>query len=386
MILHVIDSLRAGGAERVLVDLVNGLSGRGIAVGVCITRSEMQMRPELPAEVPVLVLGRRRTWDLGAIRRLVRYCRDQRVSVLHAHGRGSAQLGALVKCLSGGRVKLVFHDHYGEIDVDQAVPPALGVVARVLDRYVAVDPDLRQWAVSRLGVAPGRALVLGNAVDTARFRAAGELPLRFEHVRQPMLAAVVANFRPQKSHDVLFHALARAPRARARLHLLLVGSGADEPHGVERARLVRELGLEENVTFLGSRADVPEVLRAVDFGLLSSRSESGPLTLLEYMASGVPFVATLTGQIAEAAHQAGLPCFVPPGDVGAYSAALEALVGLSAGERQERADRGRELVRDLFSLEERVDRLVHAYRGLGVAAQGISAELAGHGSEGPRRY
>ena len=92
-----------------------------------------------------------------------------------------------------------------------------------------------------------------------------------------------------------------------------------------RARC-EELGLGRNVTFLGSRADIPEILRAADIGLLPSRSEGGPIAILEYMAAGLPFISTRTGYNTETAADLGVPGIVPLDDPDAFRAELEVLV------------------------------------------------------------
>jgi glycosyltransferase involved in cell wall biosynthesis len=366
MIVHVIDSLTAGGAERVLVELVNGLHRRGAPVGVCVTRSGLQLAGELEPGVELLTLGRARTWDLAALRRFVREWSARGARILHAHGRSSLAFCAVAKLMAGNRFRLVFHDHYGEINVDPSAPFALRVIARgLVDHYVGVAPALQRWAVERLGFAPERATVLGNAIHLRRFEEAAPVDrASLPAIRQPLVGVMVANLRPQKDHGLLFQALAASARAWRDLHLLLVGTGLDSEHGRACARMVEDLGLRDNVTFLGSRTDIPGILRTADVGLLSSRSESGPLAILEYMAAGLPFVATRTGEIAQTVAERGIPAFVPPRDVGAFAGALDTLVEMDAEERGARGERGRALVGEMFDLDARVETLTRIYGNL----------------------
>ncbi|MDX1437003.1 MAG: glycosyltransferase family 4 protein, partial [Anaerolineales bacterium] len=167
-VLHVIDSLTPGGAERVALELVNALAEDGHPVALCATRDGLGLVPELSPAVDMFPLQRKRTWDLGAIRRLTRTIREHDVQILHAHGRSSTKFCALVKLLSGRQVGLLFHDHYGEIDIDAEAEPSLKAACRLVDRYVAVDPELAEWAVEVLGVAADLVSVIGNSIDLRR--------------------------------------------------------------------------------------------------------------------------------------------------------------------------------------------------------------------------
>src|SRR5688500_13166482 len=88
-VIHVTSALAFGGAERMLVDLCNGLFLLGRQVEVCVTRTDTRLASALRPEIRMLVLGRRRTWDLGALFTFARHCLAQSAVVLHAHGRSS---------------------------------------------------------------------------------------------------------------------------------------------------------------------------------------------------------------------------------------------------------------------------------------------------------
>lgn len=363
-IIHVIDSLTPGGSERVLVELVNGLTKHGIEVAVCISRDGVELALELLPEVETLVLKRTRTWDIGAIYRFLHYCHTNRITILHAHGRYSLKLCALIKLLSNNRLKLLFHDHFGEIAVDKAVPFWLKLISQnFVDRYVAVDIALQKWAVQYLKIDINITNILENAIDLERFQQVYDLSqIELPKVPQPLKAVMVANFRLQKDHFLLFQALAQTIVAKQQLHIFLVGLDANDQYSKKCYKMVKELGLNQNISFLGSRTDIPQILQSVDIGLLSSISESGPVTLLEYMAAKLPFLVTHTGQIAQTVHEQGLSYFTKPGDVTSYAIALDELVSLSNDDRRSLGQHGQQLVHQLFNIENQVRRLVHIYQ------------------------
>ena len=123
---------------------------------------------------------------------------------------------------------------------------------------------------------------------------------------------------------MLLHAFAGVAAARADVDLLLVGDG---PLRGTLTELVRSLGLDSRVHFLGVRSDVPDILRALDVFALTSLSEAASLTLLEAMAAGVPVVVTAVGGNPELVRHGIDGLHVPRGDAGATALALLQILG-----------------------------------------------------------
>jgi glycosyltransferase involved in cell wall biosynthesis len=237
-----------------------------------------------------------------------------------------------------------------------------------VDWYLAVSPELQHWAVEKLELPLAHTTVLGNALLPGRFNEA-IVPAKLDAVSQSLKAVMIANLRPQKDHGFLLQALAISSLARVRLHVYLVGLDAGDVYSRKIHGLVSELSLESNISFLGSRTDIPNILKSVDFGLLSSQSESGPVVLLEYMAAGLPFVATNTGQIAALLAGAGLPYFVEPGNIAAYAACLDELILLTDEQKLATASRENQLLHIFFDIQQRVDVLIDVYQNLGLNDQ-----------------
>ncbi len=110
-------------------------------------------------------------------------------------------------------------------------------------------------------------------------------------------------------------------------------------------------GVDKRIDFLGKRTDVVDLLSAADFGILTSRSESGPVALLEYGAAALPFVATRVGSIGRDLAERGLPEFVPPADEHALAQALERLLALPPQQLRARGENGRLTIRPHYDIE-----------------------------------
>lgn len=361
-VLHAVDSLRLGGMERMAVELANILDGDQFSVTVCATREGGPLEEELNEGVKVSVLGRTARWDVSGIDRFRRLVKEQGIDIVHSHGRGTAKLVSLCKVAGAVPSRHVFHDHFWSDDVGTPAMSALRLAARLgIDRYVGVYQPQCEWAVSALGINRERVHLVPNGVDVGRF---------VEHPtaradRATIVLVMVAGFRSVKDHPTLLRALSRSAH-RHQVELLLVGPASPSESQYERRcqTMIADLGLGDQVRVAGPRTDVPALLSSADIGVLCSKSETGPLALLEYMAAGLPYVVTDTGQLTKSVNGSGSGFVVPVGDADALSAALDRLVAMGPKARKAMGDKGRSLVVDQFDQRRSVEALVRIYRSL----------------------
>jgi len=173
---------------------------------------------------------------------------------------------------------------------------------------------LESWA-NDAGIPRDKVSIIQNALDLDRIRAAPPRGIREEFgiPNDTPIGIVVGGPQYIKGTDLLINAFARSSY-RDSARLLIVGDSSDAAYFRDCCALRDSLGLTESITFLGKRLDVASLLKSVDFAVLPSRSESGPLVLIEYMACGLPFVSTNVGGVANLVAELGVPGFVPPND------------------------------------------------------------------------
>jgi len=97
----------------------------------------------------------------------------------------------------------------------------------------------------------------------------------------------VGELNANKNHSQVLRALYKLRKTN--FHYLIVGTGEDE---LKLKKAVKEFSLENKVSFLGFRKDIPELLSATDIFILTSRREGLPRAILEAMAVGLPIIAT----------------------------------------------------------------------------------------------
>ncbi|HEY4176130.1 MAG TPA: glycosyltransferase [Kofleriaceae bacterium] len=360
-VLHVIDGLGLGGAERMAVDIANATVADGHRVSFCVTRDVTTLVPHLDPGIELLVLARRSKIDIRATAKLVRFVQSNPVDVIHVHMRSVFAYVSLLRIVRALRAPIIFHDHFGATDAHTHVPLWFRVGARLLSHYVGVYPPLRDWAISA-GVPPERASVIENALDLRRISGAPKHDLRSELGLAPeiQLGILVATIRHVKGIDILLDAVTRC-RTRAKFHIAIAGAYGEPEYAAEiQARLARDPRLS-GVTLLGGRMDVPSLLHDADFALLTSRSESGPLVLIEYLAAGLAIVATRVGDIGRRLEGSGIAGFVNPKDPAELAAAIDDLVELPVADRRIRAEAGRAVIDAQWSIATVIKRWYALY-------------------------
>lgn len=361
-VLHVIDGLGLGGAERMLVDIANRTVADGGTASVCVTRNATARVPELDPSIGVLILDRKGKFSPVESIRLLRWIRASRIDVIHAHMRSSTAFVVLLRASRLLRTPIVFHDHYGGIEIDTSVPRWFRLGRRYISYYVGVHQKLCEWARGA-GMPASHTEMIPNGVDLARFSAAKPTSLREELGigADIPLGLLVATVRRDKGIEVLLEAVA-ASRSRHHVRIAIAGTHTDADYLAECRERCTRLGLDGIVTFLGPRDDVPGLLQEADFALLSSHSESGPLVLLEYFAAGLPIVSTLVGDIGRRFAELGVPGFVAPGNIAAYTTELDRLLAMTAAQRRARGEIGKAHLSKHWDIRAAMPRWYEIYR------------------------
>lgn len=220
----------------------------------------------------------------------------------------------------------------------------LRCVCESADLVIANSEYTRKLVLER---APGaKVLAIPLAVDCRRFSPgdAQEAKRRFG-VANKVVLSTVSRLDAYKGHDVVLRAIAASSeRSRGNFVYLIAGKG---PHQGELERQVTELGLAEQVRFLGfvPEDDLPDLYRASDLFLLCSREvaerqevEGFGLVFLEAQACGTPAIGTRTGGIPDAIKEGEGGWLIEQDDAAALSRFLSQLVDdptafLAAGKR-----------------------------------------------------
>ena len=364
---HVVLSLRPGGLENGVINVINRIDRGRFHSSVCCLQEagEFASRIEAPG-VKVHTMQLAGGIDLSVVRRLARHFRTTQPDIVHTRNAESFFYGCVAANLA--RVPRLVHSEHGRTFSDRRIRlVAQRWLSRFADSIFAVSEQLRDDLVSRVGIPPSRIDVLYNGVDLTRFTAsASSAAVREELGIGPgdIIVGSVGRLAAVKNYGMLLRAVAAT--SLPNLHLVLVGDG---PERAQLTSLADELGIASRVRMTGHRDDVSRLLGAFDIFVLPSLSEGMSNTLLEAMAQGVaPVVSDVGGNTEIVRHGVTGQVFESRNE-----AMLVAQLRHLCADHEERGrlgDAARTRVRESFGLERMIERYEELYARM---AHGVRA-------------
>lgn len=304
-ILHVITSLRTGGAERLMIDILPKLKERGHSTSLLLfdgTRTPFYKQLEA-MEIPIyaLAMGSWSMYNPLLLFRLNEFLKGHRFDIIHTHNT-PCQL--FVAAVAEGNARYVTTEHntnnrrrrwawYRSID--------RWMYGRY-DYVVCVSKDVQNNLLKSLGQSAmsAKTSVIPNGIDTARYANAKADETLERRYKGKHLIVMVAAFRPQKDQATLIRAMALLPKNYC---LMLVGDGECR---AQCEALTKTLGIASRVSFEGICSDIPGILGSAEVVVMSSCYEGLSLSSLEGMASGRPFIASDVDGLHDIVSGAGL--------------------------------------------------------------------------------
>src|SRR5262249_30250219 len=140
------------------------------------------------------------------------------------------------------------------------------------------------------------------------------------------LIVTVGNIRRVKGTDVLIQSAVRVVRDFPEAMFLVVGRQSEAEYFEELNAQIENLGIRDNIRFVGESSGVFPLLKACDVFVLPSRSEGFSNALIEAMACGLPCVATRVGGNPEAIEDGKNGYLVDSGDAEATAERILALL------------------------------------------------------------
>ncbi|MBI3838940.1 MAG: glycosyltransferase [Planctomycetia bacterium] len=358
-VMFLITSMPVGGAETLLVNLIRRLNRERFVPSLCCLKSLGPLGEVLAREIPAFHDLINYKYDLGVVRRLANLFLEQRIDAVVTVGAGDKMFWGRLAAHRADVPVVVCALH------TTGWPDAIGRLNRLR--------LLTRWTDAFVGVADahGRHLnqeerfpsykvrVIPNGVDANRFHPSqdeGQLRRELGIAPAAPLAGIVAALRPEKNHELLLRAAARVRHQIPHAEFLIIGDGPERPR---LEQISRQLGLAQAVHFLGTRADIPELLAALDVFVLTSRIEANPVSILEAMATAKPVIAPRVGSIGESVIDGETGFLTDPLDEQQIADRLIQLLGDPELARR-LGQGGREAVLDHWSLE----RMVQGYENL----------------------
>jgi glycosyltransferase involved in cell wall biosynthesis len=354
-ILYIITLPGVGGAQSHVLALIRGVAGAAdIHLATSAKGPLTEAAESFGAVVHILPsLGRSINPfnDIQSVRECLQLIRDVHPALVHLHSSKAGVVGRIAAKRAG--VPAIFTAH------GWGFKPGVPVVRRSIvwlsealaaplaTRVICVSDYDRQLACRYLPGGEEKYTMIHNGI-------CAEAPLAFPDADNVKII-MTARFQEPKEQQLLLRAFAMLDRPRAQI--LFAGEGNEL---VTCQAIARNLGIAENVHFLGDRNDISNLLAQSQIFVLLSRYEGLPISVLEAMRAGLPVIASRVGGIPEQVDNGATGFLIDPGDVSAVASALSTLI---AGPklRRQMGEAGRRKFRQKFMVEEMLAQTIEVY-------------------------
>ncbi len=324
-VLHIITHLNVGGAQdntlitlerldktRYDISLLCGPRGEWLERAHAIPGLRMILIKELIRKIHIV-------YDLLALMKMYSIIRRERFDVVHTHSSKPGFSGRIAARLAG--VPVVIHTIHG-FPFNDTMHPWVKAFFIGLERALSPCADVLV-TVSHLNQGKAIRLGLGKKDQFVNIYSG----ISFEHFDGPFnveakkrelgvgagerVVGMVGRLSVQKSPMTLLNAVPAILKEAGNVRVVVTGDGELRP-AVEKE--IRRLGIQDHVTLLGFREDIPEIMAIFDVFVLSSLWEGLGRSLTEAMYMGLPVVATRVEGVPELVEDGKTGKLVQPGD------------------------------------------------------------------------
>ncbi|RZD22807.1 glycosyltransferase [Pseudoalteromonas sp. MEBiC 03485] len=297
-VMHLVQHLQVGGLEKMAITLLKNSQFSSSSIIVSLEgdrQSAFEQWPELEQfSHRVICLNKKSGVSISVIAKIKALIKEHDIDIIHSHHVGPVIYAGLACALTGDSVRHIstIHDAWYLNNVKQCtftkLLDLLTNIYWVADARIVAD-EFR----AKTSIIPERTILNGIDFDTfvAINKTTARSQLNLPHTAK--LVGCAARLIEGKGHKDLIHALHYLPQD---YHIVFAGDGEQK---VTLMNLVRNLGLNERVHFLGNVQDMRAFYSSIDVMCLYSQREGLPLSIIEAMACGIPVVASDVGGIHE---------------------------------------------------------------------------------------
>lgn len=239
---------------------------------------------------------------ISIIKWVTKVVRDGEYKTIHINSDSAYIAAAYIYAAKKGGVKNIYvHSHCAQIDDNRAAvrliktafhKVCMPYVKKYSKIFLACSEIAGEWMFGKGVSQSSKYKIIYNGVEAGRYAFSEDTRMNYRKQLEIDDCVVIGNigrFSFQKNHNFLIDIFYELRKDGKQYRLLLVGTGELEKKIKTK---VKELGLDNDVLFLGQRSDVPELLSAMDVLVMPSRFEGLPITMVEAQVAALPCIVS----------------------------------------------------------------------------------------------
>lgn len=287
-VLQITDSLNVGGTEVLAVNIANSFIDYEIKSHLCSTREKGFLQNKINKKVEYVFLNKKSTFDLIALYKILKYVKKNNINIIHSHST-SLFFSCGIK-LFNPKIKLFWHNHTGSnINLKGAKLILIKFLTNFCNGIINVNEELNLWSKNILN--QNKSFKLNNFpffIDLSK-----KTTLLGQNNKR---IVCLAGLRQEKDHYLLLEAFKIVQNTYPNWTLHLIGKDYNNNYSNGLKKYLKSEKLEGNVFLYGMCSDVKNILDQSTIGVLSSKNEGLPISLLEYGLVNLPVLTTNVGE------------------------------------------------------------------------------------------
>lgn len=367
-ILHVINTLSAGGAELHLLTLCRHLKKDGAEIVVACLKDKIKGSRSIRADFEtegfrIVDLDANGRYSCRFLKPLIDLVRRERPDIVHTHLPRADFAFALARVFHPSvRWVCSVHDIHSESWSARWALPLFNVIWRRPDAVIAISHAVKNWLVTDHRISSEKVSVIHYGLDAERFvRPRINYRESLGMNGEPVVGSI-GRLEPRKGHACLIRSMSQVCERIAGSTLLIAGADTWD-YGKQLEQIIRDLGLRDRVRLVGFQRDVTSFLAALDVFAFASRAEGFGQVIIEAMAAGKPVVTSKVPPITEIVVDGETGLLVEPDNPQAFADAIAWLIR-HPKEAQDMGKRGQERVHNCFSAKRMARETLSVYQSL----------------------
>lgn len=301
-------------------------------------------------------------FDRNISKQIIKEIKDHSIDIIHTHDFRSDIFGLWCAKRTGVPVVSTCHGWIANNIKGKLYTSIDKLALRYFNRIITVSEFMRKQLIEagfvhdKIEVVPNALVISDYVVDRNDQVFRSELDVD----RKTFLIGNIGRLSKEKGQDIFLKAAHDLLQMRKDLHFAIIGIGPEEN---SLRQLVKELGIQEKVSFCGFQSDMQSIYNSLDLVVQSSYTEGMPNVVLESLLMGVPVVATNVGGTSEIIEHQTSGILVQPSALDELTLAIHDVIS-EPGKHIEMSRIGQAYVRSNFNHNTRVKRITEIYEDM----------------------